>query len=201
MGCCAWLELFRRVKRGHGSESKSVTLSFVKRLSHEHLLGYNKRDESKSVSLRHTNHGKSFVPISCYEPSHVVENESNSHISTRGSFLIATDNEPLTCKIPVKMTNRALRSQILHEPLYVPDKSNPHLVSLFEGLLCKVFRAWHADIVRGGDETSMAHRNIRTRSFSPQPWLTAYLFACLLLVAGVVDSTTGGCHLHVMTEC
>ncbi|MCO5575522.1 hypothetical protein L7F22_029323 [Adiantum nelumboides] len=28
-------------------------------------------------------------------------------------------------------------SQILHEPLYIPDKSNPHLVSLFEGLLCK----------------------------------------------------------------
>lgn len=117
MGCCGWFELFRRVKRDHGSETRSVTRSIIKRLSHEHLLGY-KTDDSESNSLKRLKHGKSIVPVNCYKASSVIEDiqvsrqalQSNSRIPVMGSFSNAS-NKHLPERLPLKMTNRAVRSE------------------------------------------------------------------------------------------
>lgn len=107
------------MRKDSESEPRS---SFIKRLSHECLLGY-KRDDNDSTVVKDSKHHKSIVPINCYKPSYVVEDVTearnvanhetlnNNLKESATTSLSNAANGDLMRKLPVKFTNYALRSE------------------------------------------------------------------------------------------
>lgn len=124
MGCCGCFELFHRVRKDSESEPRSCMPSFIKRLSHEYLLGY-KGDDNDSTVVKDSKHHKSIVPVNCYKPSYVVEDVTearnvvnhetlnNNLKESATTSLSNAANGDLMRKLPVKFTNYALRSEVL----------------------------------------------------------------------------------------
>eukprot|EP00250_Pteridium_aquilinum_P033073 c5174_g1_i1 orf=535-1746(+) len=122
MGCCGCFELFSRARRNSGAEPRSSTVSFIKRLSQDHLLGYKSENNDDTV-LKHSKHHKFVVPFKCCKPTHVVGDATaarhgithkTSHYNPKESkttSLSSVANGDLTRRSRVKMTNRVARSE------------------------------------------------------------------------------------------
>lgn len=121
MDCCSCFEFFGR--KASGTESKSLTSTFIKRLSQEHLLGF-KVENGDNAHKKGVKHAP-FGPINCYKPSFAVEDASDtSNGHSNGDVQIKQNFKELKtsdfsdaadrcgeCKVPVKVTYRAVRSE------------------------------------------------------------------------------------------
>lgn len=121
MDCCSCFEFFRR--KQSETDTKSLTPSFIKRLSQEHLLSFKVEDSDNASPKGFKN--KSIAPITFFKGSYTIKGvsdarngHSNFDVKVKDAFRELKQADGLgegdSCyegKVPVKMTYRAVRTE------------------------------------------------------------------------------------------